>query len=265
MEKAYKAILQQMVKSGKRLRGKVGTIRDIGVTKQYLTEEDIRIERELEGIVHKDCPEHMFFAEEEHGDFIDAEDVWVVDPISGTRVLLEGLPHYGIVVSHVYRRRVQFAAVYDPSAEILYTAQRNKGAYRNGQKVSIQNKESKNKIIVLNISQAWKDSQVARELLSALHNFTVDATLRSHAVNDCLVAGGAYNGSISLTKDSFPNFATSLIVQEAGGQYTNIDGAENVNFSDRVFLCGDQKTYAKLRILLEKFTDAIKAQIEILH
>lgn len=265
METLYTKIVEQMVISGKRLREKAGKIKDIGVTKQYLTEEDIRIERELEGIVHKHCPEHKFFAEEEHGDFIDAEDVWVVDPISGTRVFLEGLPHYGIVVSHVHHKQVQFAAVYDPSAETLYTAQRNKGAYRNGKKISIQSKESKNKNIVLNISRTWKDSRVAHELISALSHYTVDTTIRSHAVNDCLVASGAYNGTISLTKDSFPNFASSLIVQEAGGQYTNIDGVENIDFSDRVFLGGDQKTYAELRILLKNFTEALKAQTEILH
>lgn len=261
----YTKIMEQMVISGKRLREKAGKIKDIGVTKQYLTEEDIRIERELEGIVHKHCPEHKFFAEEEHSEFIDAEDVWAVDPISGTRIFLTGLPHYSIVVSHIHRRRVRFAAVYDPSAETLYTARKNKGAYRNGQKISIQSMEPKNKDIVLNISQVWKNSHVVHELVSALGHFTVDTTIRSHAVNDCLVASGAYHGSISFTKDSFPNFASSLIVQEAGGQYTNIDGAENINISDRVFLCGDKKTYAELRILLEKFTDAIKAQIEILR
>lgn len=48
MDAFYQKITEYMVESGTRLREKAGSMKDIGVGKKYLTEEDLRIERELE-------------------------------------------------------------------------------------------------------------------------------------------------------------------------------------------------------------------------
>ncbi len=240
-----------MVKSGKRLRSKAGNIQDIGVTKQYLTEEDLRIERELKGIIHKHHPEHTFFAEEEHSDFIDADDVWVVDPISGTHVFLRGLPHYGIVVSHVHQRKTQFAAVYDPSMDNLYTAYRGRGAFSNNQKITVKEPAPDKPALLFDLSTVLQDDEDAKRLFRTLSKYELYRIPSSHAVNDCLVASGKYNGVVCLAKDSFPYFASSLIVQEAGGVFTNIEGSSDISPDDRIFLGGDKQTYTLLKRELE--------------
>lgn len=138
MNQVYKKIIKQIIISGKRLKRKAGKIKDIGVTKKYLTKEDIRIERELKKIAKGNNPQCEFYAEEENENFLSAEDVWVADPISGTHVFIAGLPHYGIVVSHLKNQKVQFAAVYDPSMDELYTAYWGKGTFLSNHKITVK-------------------------------------------------------------------------------------------------------------------------------
>src|SRR3989338_5673702 len=107
----YEQVIEFVKNSGERLREKSGNIPDIGIRKANLTEEDLRIEREFGELIKTFGPDHKLFAEEEH-DFLEASDnLWVMDPISGTSVFMRGMPHYGIVVSHVVKGQVKFAVV----------------------------------------------------------------------------------------------------------------------------------------------------------
>ena len=78
MEKIYTEMIAFMVSSGKRIATKAGKIKDIGVKKQWLTEEDIAIERGMKEIIQKHHPNHAFFAEEEHDSFPENENVFGV-------------------------------------------------------------------------------------------------------------------------------------------------------------------------------------------
>ena len=252
MRTLYDTIINHIVSSGKRIRDKSGTIQDIGITKAYLTEEDIRIERELKEIVKQSRPRHAFYAEEENDNVLDADDVWVVDPISGTRLLIAGLPHYAIVAAHVHEHEVQFGAVYDPSIDTLYTAYRNRGAYLNGQRISVKDLDGESPRVIFNLALDWKDTAIARDTFRQLDGFELYRLLGSHAVNDCLVASGKCNGVVCLAKDRFPYFASSLIIKEAGGLFTNLEGDENIKSTDRVFIGGDKKTYQTLKPLVDE-------------
>lgn len=255
MNHVYNKIIKQIVISGKRLKSKAGKIKDIGITKKYLTKEDIRIERELKKIVKENNPQSVFYAEEENERFFNAKDVWVVDPISGTHVFILGLPHYGIVVSHLKNQKVQFAAVYDPSADDLYTAYHGKGAFYNNHRIEVKDPGSEKLNIIFNLSIHWKNPTTARKVfseLSELSKYELYRVMGCHSENESMVARGIYNGVISLTKDSFPHFASSLIIKEAGGIYTNIKGEENIKPTDRIFIGGDKKTYKKLKSIVTR-------------
>ncbi len=246
MEKKYIVeILDFMVKTGKRLLGEQGNIEDIGIKKQWLTEEDIRIEREIVQIVEKIPGEHKFFAEEEHNNFVDSDSIWVVDPISGTKLFIEGKKNYAIVASHVSKGKVDFAAVYNPSSDKLYVA--------NEEDVTINGKKLKNsqkfgKRIIFSPSYAWKDKdQLARIEERLKQKYEVFPSQGSFAVNYCLVAEGEYDGVVSLTKDAFPEFAGCFIANSTGGICaTNISGNKDISPNDRVFVCGSKQNYQDL-------------------
>jgi myo-inositol-1(or 4)-monophosphatase len=71
--------------------------------------------------------------------FTNSENVWIIDPISNTLNFIHGLPHYSVVLSHVYKSELLFAVVYDPSTQEMFTAEKGKGAFLNDIKISVSN------------------------------------------------------------------------------------------------------------------------------
>lgn len=245
----YDEILKFIVASGDRLVTKHGKVKDIGITKTDLTEEDLVIERGLKDIINSFGKDHVLFAEEENDTFVGSENIWVSDPISGTHRFIKGESHYAIVVSHLVNHQPVFAAVYDPSVKELFSAYQNRGSFLN--KTPIKVSQNLKKVIV-RPSMVWKDPQVIQRMLALLQNKEIENNTYSIAINYCMVACGRFDGIVSFTKDTFPEFAGSLIIREAGGVFTNIDGQENILPSDRIFVAGNKNTYKELYQLAKK-------------
>lgn len=240
----YKKITNFVVEAGKRLAKKAGNIKDIGVTKINLTEEDIAIERGLNEIIKSFSDDHLLYAEEENDIFYESKHLWVVDPISGTKNLIEGLPHYSIVVAHLIENKVVFAVVYDPSVDELFVAYKGVGAFLNDKPIKVNNNGGKK--VILRPSSQWKDPDVIDRATAMLGGYDVENNTYSMAVNYCLVACGRADGVVSFTKDSFPEFAGGFILREAGGHFTNIHGHSDIAPLDRIFIGGDEPIYDKL-------------------
>ncbi len=75
----------------------------------------------------------------------------------------------------------------------------------------------------------------------------------SMGITECQVACGRCYGSISLNKDSFPHFASSIIVQEAGGIYTNVKEEDNIKFEDRIFVGGNKNIQPEILKVVNKY------------
>ena len=253
MQKVYKEIVGFMVKSGKRIKKKAGNIDDIGITKKDLTIEDLKIERGLKKIIKKHNPSHEFYSEEENFNFVESDDVWVGDPISGTAIFIRGLAHYGMAMAHVLKGEVVFAVVYDPSVDQLYTAFKGRGAFFNGKKFKYKdmNSPSKRRVMFL-LSNNWKNKKQCVEMLKALTKFKLYRPWISQAVSWCHLAKGIYNGMVCFGKDSFPNFAGSLILKEAGCKFGDLNGNTEVNPEETVFVGGDKQTYKLLLPMIKK-------------
>lgn len=247
MEKVYKELQDFMVEAGERLKSKAGAIADVGVTKKFLTEEDVAIERGFKKIISSLGKGHVLYAEEENYNVSEAEHLWVADPISNTRTFIKGLPHYAIVISYVHKGMPEFAAVYDPAMGHMYTAYRGGGAFLNGKPIQVNQQIDRPRVIFNLSAIAWESDPVAVKLFSEL---TVDNSVfrntESVAVNYGYVASGKFDAFISFVKDAFPEFAGSLIVREAGGTFITLDGREKIEATDRMFLGGNPELSKKL-------------------
>ena len=241
----YNKIIKFVLKSGRRIAKRAGKIDDIGVVKKYLTEEDLRIERELKKIIKKDDEACELFAEEENNEFPDVENIWVADPISGTKTFIQGLPHYGIVVAHLKNKVPQFSAIYDPSIDELFTAYKDGGAFLNGKPIKVQQSEGRPKVIY-NFSAYWKDDDLGEKMYRELTKYKVYRNFNSFAVNYCHVACGRYDGVVAFTRDAFPEIAGGLIIKEAGGKFKNEREEEIIEPEDRMFVGGNPEIYKKL-------------------
>ncbi|MCL2569595.1 MAG: hypothetical protein FWE16_00130 [Firmicutes bacterium] len=210
-------LIQFIISAGNDLANKSGKVEDIGVKKQWLTEEDLRIEREIKRIVTRDGD--SFFAEEENDNFIDDGSVWVVDPISGTKLFIEGKPNFAIVASHLKNGKVDFAVVNNPTAQKLYLAEAQQGVSINGKPLEAPNNNDDTGRIIFHASTqgSWNSGQIDELRKQLSEKYQVFPSQGSCAYNYCLVVQGEFDGVVSLTKDSFPEFAGCFIANMTGG------------------------------------------------
>lgn len=258
----YQLIIDYLVESGKRLVDLSGKVADIGVTKQYLTEEDIRIERGLEKLIKSFGDDHILFAEEENDIVKESDDFWIVDPISGTESFIKGGGLYTVVVSHSHQGISQFAAVYHPTANELYVAYLGQGVKLNGQPIKIRTNISNKPKVILRVSkycELWNGLGLEEKLKNLLSDYEVIQFNYSisTAINYCSVASGEYDGIIVFGKDCFPDFAGGMIIREAGGELTNLDGDSNLKPTDRIFIGGAKEVQRRLLPIIKKALDEI--------
>lgn len=247
-----KILIDYIILSGKRLFEKSGKIKESDLKKEYVTEEDIKIERDIKEIITNISGDASFYAEEENDVFKYNKDIWVCDPISGTKLFIQGLPHYAIVASHLTNGVVDFAVVYNPSCGNLYTADKLSGAFLNEAPLTFKNHHT-NKVIFAPSTYIPVKSRILDFIPSELNKeFEVFPSQGSFAINYCLVASGNFDGVISITKDSYPEFAGCFIANMSGYIATNIDKMVNILPTDRYFTCGNKENFEKLYGILKK-------------
>ncbi len=245
MESTYKKIAEFVVVAGKRLATRAGKIADVGVRKKYVTEEDVAIERGIAAIIANAHPTHALWAEEEHEHLPDADDIWIADPISGTKTFIEGGTEYSIAIAHMRKGVVQFSAVYHPPTDELFFAHRGQGATCNGRAIRVSN-PSTTPSLYFKQSPDWNDALVARRALGVLEQIgNVESVARSSSFYCCQVACGRRDGIFLLSKDGFPELVSSVIVTEAGGVFTNGDGGA-VTPTDRMFIGASSVLHEKM-------------------
>jgi len=214
-----------------------GTIADIGVKKKWLTEKDGEIEKRLSDLIVRFDGEHEIFAEEFHDDYREAENVWIIDPISNTMGFINGWTHYSVVVSHMHKGVLQFGAVYDPIVKELFTAYKGKGAFLNGKKIQVSQRiQDLSFLFQASVGPLYEKDWLLKVYSSLLDLGRVN-TLGSLGLNYCYVACGRVDAVVALNKDAFPEFAGKIIIEEAGGVLTDLKGDTLTKDSKGILAC----------------------------
>jgi fructose-1,6-bisphosphatase/inositol monophosphatase family enzyme len=99
----YDSIIEKVKMLGAEIKEVSGNILDLQLKKTVVTEWDLKIENEIVDLIKTFPGKHSIFAEELHDSYVEAENIWVMDPISNTFNFIHGLPHYSIAVSHIQK------------------------------------------------------------------------------------------------------------------------------------------------------------------
>lgn len=242
----YAIIINKIKELGDQLPIVAGDVVDLGTKKTVVTDWDIRIERELTEIIKTFPGEHSVYAEEINNTYTEVENVWIMDPISNTFNFVHGLPHYSIVLSHLIRGIVVFAVVYDPSTRELFTAEKGKGTYLNDKSVHVSDREDGLTIIIgphLNPGNSYRLKLL--KIMESLSSFATLRTFGSVGIHYAYVACGRVDAAITKNSDVFPEYAGKLLVEEAGGKFTDFDGDE-LTLNTKSVLATNRKAHDKI-------------------
>ncbi len=206
-----------------------------GDNNQVLTEADLAIGKLLVDAVQQAYPEHNIIDEE--AGIIDKGSTftWVIDPVDGTSNFANGSPLYGVMVGLLDGATPIAGGVALPSLGETYVAQKGEGAFCNGVPAHVSS-ETKllNSLVAYGIDGHQENPQQTRDEAALLAEIVLGIrNLRSsNSVFDVAqVAKGVYGACLNRTSKIWDNVAPHIIIEEAGGVYTDFFG-QPMDYSD---------------------------------
>src|SRR5260221_95418 len=109
----------------------------IKADKSPVTEADIRCETAIREILEARFPTYGFFGEETVSRGLDAENLWLVDPIDGTKAFVREYPMFSTQIALMRRGEIVLGVSSAPVYGELSFAERGCGAYLNGKPVGV--------------------------------------------------------------------------------------------------------------------------------
>ena len=196
-----------------------------------VTQVDLDVERWFRGMIRERFPSHAVLAEElddSSGAHALPSHCWVFDPIDGTVNYAHGLPIFCASLALEIDGVPSVAAVYDPSREELFTAERGAGARLNGAPLRV----SATAALVdamLCTGFPYDVHETVDEVIGLFGAFVAEARavrrLGSAALDLCYVAAGRFDGFWEQRLHPWDMAAGALLVTEAGGRVSTMAGA----------------------------------------
>jgi len=195
----------------------------------FVTEADKASESAVLAVIHQRFPDHRILAEEGGAaDLNQGSDTeWLVDPLDGTTNFLQGLPVWCVSVACRRAGRVVAGAIVDPEGDNEFTALRGHGASWNGRSMAASRHPG--------LDGAFLATGYPFRALSTLDvylNIFRDVFRRSKAIRRCgsaaldlaYTAAGVYDGFFEFRLSPWDLGAGVLLIEEAGGVVTDLDG-----------------------------------------
>ncbi len=204
------------------------------------TEIVTQVDRDAEEIIVRTIrqafPEHDFLGEEGHVPRQDAEHVWVIDPLDGTRNYTVGIPLFSVSIALTVRGRMALGVIYDPQRDETFTAQLGSGTYLNGVRVQRPGRTRLDEAVVYAgfvPAQSLANPELSMPLLVRLRpSIAAMRNLGSAALGLAYVACGRMDVAFQDRLSPWDMCAGALLVQEAGGVATDFNG-EPISLSSR--------------------------------
>ena len=196
-----------------------------------VTEVDLECERMCRAVIAERFPGHDVLAEEMGS--VPTERApsrwrWIFDPLDGTTNYAHGLPIYCASLGLEIDGQREVAAVYDPSRRELFTAERGGGAFLNGTPLAVSATTAVSEALLVTgfPYDVHQNSAPLVELFALfLSRSRAVRRLGSAALDLCYVAAGRFDAFWEQHLKPWDVAAGALIVEEAGGRVTGMDGA----------------------------------------
>jgi histidinol-phosphatase len=156
----------------------------------------------------------------------------IIDPIDGTEEFSRGIPTFGTLLGIELNGEIVAGMCSAPALGTRWWAYRGSGAFRNGDKIRVSRTPQLNEAMVFTTgtgpSKNAEDRARIRRLLDASRNSRCLGGFWQHM----LVAEGAIDAALDWTSKPWDLAPLGIIVEEAGGRSTNIQGERTIYTGD---------------------------------
>lgn len=196
-----------------------------------VTQADRAVETKVRAYLAKHFPDHGIFGEEHGIEGADKEDLWIIDPIDGTRSFLTGHPLFGFLLGLVSHGTPQLGVVGMPAMGETYLGVAGQGATLNGAPISAsqQTDLAQARLYINEGEKIYRDHpQVFARLLHAGQTRRLAYDCYPHA----LLASGHLDVVVDYDLQPYDYLPVSALIEAAGGIMTDWDGAPLTLHSD---------------------------------
>ena len=221
----------------------------------FVSEVDHAAEEAIIGVLREAYPSHGILAEESGAQDLDAEFIWVIDPLDGTTNFLHGFPQYCVSIGLLHKGVPNQAVVFDPNRNELFTASKGVGAYLNDRRIRVS-KVDKVEDALMGTGFPFREVGHLDDYLRMFKNVTLNcAGVRrpgAAALDLAWVAAGRIDGFWEIGLSPWDMAAGALLVREAGGLIGDLEGEDKFMDSGRVVASNGKIFSALLQLLKQK-------------
>ncbi len=212
-------------KAGRALIRDFGEVEQLQVSRKgpgdFVSAADHKAEKILMEELLKARPTYGFLMEEageKKGE--DPSHRWIIDPLDGTRNFLHGVPHWSISIALEKDKEIVAGVIHDPIKNELFHAEKGGGAFSSAKRLRVSARASLVDSLI----------GVGDKFFSANAAFPSGMGVRrmgSACLSLAYVAAGRLDAYWEEGLAPWDKAAGSLIVKEAGGYVSEIDGGKN--------------------------------------
>lgn len=229
-----------------------GSVKVKDSTNAIVTEADLMSQEIIVTAIKKAYPDHGIVSEESEAYQPNAEYIWYIDPLDGTKNFATRVPLFGINIALAYKGAITHAAIYLPVTKEFCYAEEGKGAYLNGRKISCGVKEDWKGVYgigPMRFTESYAKFHAQLEEVSEKTGWV--NSIASPAVSAVWVADGRRDFYIGPGKNSWDYAAPWLIAKEAGCAVANFLGKE-WKPGDRGLVMSNTRLYPTLIEMVKK-------------
>lgn len=192
-----------------------------------VTETDKKAEQVIIDDILAKFPNHNILAEETGETTSNSEYLWVIDPLDGTTNFVHGLSPYCVSIALLKNDKPLLSVISELPSENLFWAIKGHGAFCNGDKISVSKRSSIRDSLLITGFSYQHDSKWETNMKLFKHFTKISHGVRrigSAAADLCYIACGQADGFWEIGLYPWDSAAGILLVQEAGGKVSRMDG-----------------------------------------
>jgi myo-inositol-1(or 4)-monophosphatase len=258
----HSAVLNVMIKAahraGRSLKRDLGEIEHLQVSLKgpgnFVTAADRRAEEIVREELAKARPDYGFLGEEGGArEGSDKSHRWIVDPLDGTTNFLHGIPHFAVSIALERNGAIVAGVVSNPANDELFVAERGKGAFLNDKRIRVAARQRlADAVVACGLPHFGRgDLALARhEIAAAQQHFAGLRRYGAATLDLAWVAAGRLDAYWERDLSPWDLAAGSILVREAGGFVSDIDGGEAI-FAKSQIVAGNETMHGELLRLLK--------------
>ncbi len=229
-ERDRQVAIETARRAGTLLSAEAGKRRQIafkGSPTNLVTEMDRRAEALIIEALLAEFPEDAILSEERGTVGGPSSRRWIVDPLDGTTNYAHGIPIFCVSIALEVDGQSRLGVVYDPNLDECFVAEHGRGAWLNGQRLFVSEVATLNESLVAT-GLPYNIRETPRTNLAEFSAFSLRCRgvrrMGSAVLYFCYVAAGRLDGYWELRIAPWDAAAGALMVEEAGGRVTNLEG-----------------------------------------